>query len=342
MDGRLHDPEVGAAEGLLTGGGAFPTRIEEGEWLALTEAGAPGGGWDEETMYLSTPDVQPTGVRPLDRALGGGLSQAVTILGGAPGAGKTAMALQAAANVAASGRPVLYFTSELTYKDAWHRVASMRSLTQGHLQAVGFGQFPAMASLARRNIRVRRRDTGESEREATRMVMHTDPVAQALADCVESVRDRLAVVDNATGMGQVVALTARWRDIHPVVVVDYVQAYADHAKKEYEAVTEATGALRLMARDLHVPVLALTSLNRTMNAGDRPSMSWLRGSGQLEFDAHAIVILNGEKGMDAPDDCRVVSLSTVKNRTGACLEGPDAPLALLHGRFSAFESYETE
>jgi DNA repair protein RadA/Sms len=98
-----------------------------GEWNSLVEE-APetvfsqrhdlqGGGRAIALVGLDTdiplPERLPTGIAEFDRALGGGLvSGSATLIGGDPGIGKSTLLLQAAANVARSGRPVVYVSGE--------------------------------------------------------------------------------------------------------------------------------------------------------------------------------------------------------------------------------------
>ena len=77
----------------------------------------------------------------------------------------------------------------------------------------------------------------------------------------------------------------------PLVLVDYAQLLRSKAKTRYEQVTEISLALKGMAMDLNVPVIALSQLSRALEQREdkRPMMSDLRESGQLEQDADGVM-----------------------------------------------------
>jgi replicative DNA helicase len=85
-----------------------------------------------------------------------------------------------------------------------------------------------------------------------------------------------------------------------VIFVDYLQLVQKEGnEQEYQAVSRIVTALKLLAKALEVPVVALAQLNRSASDTDSESQSldsWLRGSGQIEQDADVILFLLGERG----------------------------------------------
>lgn len=81
-----------------------------------------------------------------------------------------------------------------------------------------------------------------------------------------------------------------------VIIVDYLQLLQSPAKGagRYEEVSELSRALKLMARELHVPVIALAQLSRQseQRPDKRPMMSDLRDSGSIEQDADVVLLLD--------------------------------------------------
>lgn len=102
------------------------------------------------------------------------------------------------------------------------------------------------------------------------------------------------------------------------VVVDYLQLISGASgAKRLEVVTEASRQLKLLARDLECPVIALSQLNRNSEArmDKRPAMSDLRESGAIEQDADVVLLLH--RDMDARSEAAgQFDLLVAKNRHG--------------------------
>lgn len=96
------------------------------------------------------------------------------------------------------------------------------------------------------------------------------------------------------------------RDRLDVVFIDYLQLIRNSNPKfsEYERVTYASSALKNIATDLNVTVIALSQLNRNISKYEEPDPSDLRSSGQIEQDANVILFayLPSEDELKNPDD----------------------------------------
>ncbi len=97
------------------------------------------------------------------------------------------------------------------------------------------------------------------------------------------------------------------------VVVDYIGLITDKSGRErsrYESVTEVSQQLKVLARDLNVPVVALAQLNRNVEGrkDGKPMMADLRDSGSLEQDADVVILLHREGNK--------INLDVAKNRHG--------------------------
>lgn len=97
------------------------------------------------------------------------------------------------------------------------------------------------------------------------------------------------------------------------VVVDYIGLITDKSGRErsrYESVTEVSQQLKVLARDLNVPVVALAQLNRNVEGrkDGKPMMADLRDSGSLEQDADVVILLHREGDK--------INLDVAKNRHG--------------------------
>jgi replicative DNA helicase len=110
-----------------------------------------------------------------------------------------------------------------------------------------------------------------------------------------------------------------------LIVVDYLQLVAPRTKSDnvVQQVTEISRGLKALARELKVPVLALSQLSREVDKMDRPAkLSDLRESGSIEQDADVVMFLSREKkdpnridtgGDDGPT---IVHLTVAKHRNG--------------------------
>jgi len=76
-----------------------------------------------------------------------------------------------------------------------------------------------------------------------------------------------------------------------LIVVDYLQLIEAPGRDPRERVGHAANALRILAKDTGIPVLALSQLRRPNSVNDRPSMIDLRESGEIEAHANTVLLL---------------------------------------------------
>lgn len=106
------------------------------------------------------------------------------------------------------------------------------------------------------------------------------------------------------------------------IVIDYLGLIADvqGGRSRYESMTYVSGALKGMAKDFDVPVIALAQLNRNVEGrkDSAPIMADLRDSGSIEQDADVVMLLHRRAGLNAVDenDLNVLSIQIAKNRHG--------------------------
>ena len=109
------------------------------------------------------------------------------------------------------------------------------------------------------------------------------------------------------------------------VVIDYLQLIESEGKSQQEKVTKITRSLKLMARELDCPVLALSQLSRDVEKreGDKkPIMADLRDSGSIEQDADIVMFLYREDYYNRQSERKgEADLIVAKNRSGATSEG---------------------
>jgi replicative DNA helicase len=111
-----------------------------------------------------------------------------------------------------------------------------------------------------------------------------------------------------------------------LIVVDYLQLITPRSNKSdnvVQQVTEISRGLKTLARELHVPVLALSQLSREVDKLDRsPKLSDLRESGSIEQDADVVMFLSRERkdpnqiDVGGPGAPSIVHLNVAKHRNG--------------------------
>lgn len=109
-----------------------------------------------------------------------------------------------------------------------------------------------------------------------------------------------------------------------VIFIDYLQLMKASRKKSFEnrhvEVSEITRGLKLLAKELSVPIIALSQLSRNVNENERPGLRDLKESGSIEQDADSVMLLyrpvsaTPQIGEKQPDNC--INIDIAKNRNG--------------------------
>lgn len=213
----------------------------------------------------------PTGIRDLDRLMGGLQSTDLVIVAGRPGMGKTSLATNITCNLADAGTPVGFFSLEMSGEQLATRVIAERAGVP--------------------SSRIRRGAISESE------YADLERAGRAIADYP-------VIIDQAGGISiaQLAIRARRMKRQHGIgaIVVDYIQLMAGSGKRRdanrVAEVTEITTGLKALAKDLGVPVIALSQLSREVEKRDdkRPRLSDLRESGSIEQDADVVLFVYRE------------------------------------------------
>lgn len=231
-------------------------------------------------------ELTPTPWLDLDHLIGGWRPGALYVIGARPGAGKTLIGLQSAAGLQKHGH-VLFSSLEMTRDEIQNRLIAQT------------------ASVALRTF-----ETEMQDQHWARITAHADELAASQIH-----------IDDRAGVGPMdirsSARTLARRGKLAAVVVDYLQLMSSprgDKRPRHEVVADYSRQLKLLAKELHVPVIALSQLNReSTGRGDgRPRISDLRESGAVEQDADVIVLLH--RADDHPEDLHV---GVGKNRHGA-------------------------
>ncbi len=267
-----------------------------------------------ETLHtlqkLSGPDADkykgiPTGFRLLDTVLTGMGRSDLIILAARPGMGKTSFALNIASNVAERERvPVALFSLEMTKDQLTNRILSAKA---------------GVDSQSFRTGRLTADDWND------------------LAIASESLHDAPIYLDDTSGI-TLAEMKAKIRRINQnpknpnigLVIIDYLQLMTGSGKSEsrVQEISAITRGLKIMAKELNVPIIALSQLSRSVeklgaNSSKRPQLSDLRDSGSIEQDADCVLFLYREayyasqrSEEDGPVNENLAECIVAKNRHG--------------------------
>jgi replicative DNA helicase len=235
------------------------------------------------------PDVNflPTGWPSVDDKLNGGLRPGhLMIVGARPSVGKSFVATGIAKHVASRGEPVLFHSLEMSADELTDRV--MSSVAQVNLSTLNSG----------------RADSHDLDR---------------LGDRIGDVLEWPLHIDDRSNI-TLAGISGRARDMArrgrlSLVVVDYLQLItpADRRVNREQQVAALSRGLKLLAKELDVPVVALAQLNRGAK-DERPTMAHLRESGSIEADADEILLLHRSEEDRASGLLEVI---IYKNRHGS-------------------------
>ena len=258
----------------------------------------------------------PTGFGLLDRIMTGLNRSDLILLAARPGMGKTSFALNIAANVAIkSGKKVAIFSLEMSREQLVERIMSSDALIAG----------PKMR-------------TGElSPQEWVR-----------LAACARELAKAPILVDDTAAI-TVPEMKARLRRIRDVrlVIIDYLQLMSGSGMRNenrVQVISEITRSLKVMAKEMNVPVLVLSQLSRQteIRSEKRPVLSDLRDSGSIEQDADIVLFLYRDAYYNRDtEEQNIAECIVAKNRhgeTGATKLVWDGT----HTRFTNMEYYRDE
>ncbi len=235
----------------------------------------------------------PTGFPDIDNLLAGLQNSDLIILAARPSIGKTTFALDIARNVALSGRAVGIFSLEMSAGQLVQRMLSAESRVDAWAIRTGHGLTSANFS--------------------------------TLQDAASRLQKAPIYIDDQAGNSIVKmrAVARRLKSEHglALIVIDYLQLI--HASKNYDnmvnQITEISRALKQLARELDVPVLALSQLSRAIETrGGKPRLSDLRDSGSIEQDADVVMFLHREdRYKDQAEKDNIVEVLIEKHRNGA-------------------------
>ncbi|KKP72378.1 MAG: Replicative DNA helicase, partial [Candidatus Nomurabacteria bacterium GW2011_GWB1_35_20] len=235
----------------------------------------------------------PTGFRDLDNALSGLQKSDLIIIAARPSMGKTTLALDIARiSSITHDKSVLIFSLEMSSQQLVDRMLSAQSRVNAW------------------NLRTGRLS---SDREFSQLRDSLDKLAKAKI-----------YIDDQPG-NSIVRMKALSRRLKAekgldLIVVDYLQLMT--TSQNYDSmvnqVTEISRSLKSLAKELNVPVLALSQLSRAVESrGGKPRLSDLRDSGSIEQDADVVMFIHREdKNKDESEKTNIAEILIEKHRNG--------------------------
>jgi len=235
----------------------------------------------------------PTGFRDLDTMLSGFQPSDLIILAARPSVGKTTLALDMARmSATVHNKAILIFSLEMSSQQLVDRMLSAESRVNAW------------------NLR-----TGK---------LNGDQDFTQLRDSLDKLSKAKIYIDDQPG-NSIVRMKATSRRVKAekgldMIVVDYLQLMT--TSKNYDSmvnqVTEISRSLKSLAKELDVPVIALSQLSRAVESrGGKPRLSDLRDSGSIEQDADVVMFIHREdKGKDESEQTNIAEILIEKHRNG--------------------------
>ncbi len=267
-----------------------------------------------DVLHQSDGDITgiPTGYNEFDKLTAGLQPGELIVIAGRPSMGKTTLALNIAENAAIGSKvPTAIFSMEMPSQQlAFRMISSLGRVDQTHLRT---GRFP---------------DEDWSRINTAVQLMSEAPI----------------FIDDTPGLSptEIRARSRRLQREHGLglIVVDYLQLMEVPGSKENRAteISEISRSLKALAKELSLPVIALSQLNRSVEQRNdkRPVMSDLRESGAIEQDADLILFIYREEvyNQDTPRK-GIADIAIAKQRNGPI---GDFPLTFV-GRYTKFENW---
>ena len=239
----------------------------------------------------------PMGFSKIDEITSGLNRSDLILIGARPAMGKTSFALNIARNVSMTGKKVIFFSLEMSNEQLAARVLSTEARVESNKLRSGDISSEEWVRLA------------EATDRLTRCNLYFDDTASITVPEIKSKIKRAKDVD--------------------CIIIDYLGLMESAKKKEnrVQEVTEITRSLKMLAKDLKIPVVVCAQLSRgpekNGKSSNRPMLSDLRDSGSIEQDADIVMMLYREgyyknSAQNADEiDMTQADVDIAKNRHGS-------------------------
>ncbi|AEF82484.1 replicative DNA helicase [Leadbettera azotonutricia] len=238
----------------------------------------------------------PSGFDALDALTSGFQKAELIVIGARPGMGKTAIALTMASNISMGKKktPAAFFSLEMSDQSLMLRIIS------------------AEAKIDSQKLRTGKFDSSD----IPNIWAATDRIHQAPLYIVDM--PHMTILDI-----QAMARMLRTQEKVEIIFIDYIGLIGSDNPKlaRYELISEVSRSLKGLARELDIPIVALSQLRREAEK-EKPNLSDIRESGSIEQDADMVMFINRDRELEktaeeqAQAEGQVVQLILAKNRNG--------------------------
>ncbi|SPT74528.1 Replicative DNA helicase [Arcanobacterium haemolyticum] len=278
-------------------------------------------GLVEELEMNSARDGQlaglSTGFHDLDKVLLGLRPNQMIIVAARPGMGKTTLAMDFCRHIAIQeNKPVAFFSLEMNRNELAMRMLAAES-----------------------EVWLSKLISGELEQRDWERISRT----------LERVNQAPLYVDDSPNltMMEIRSKARRMRQQHGIqlIVIDYLQLLTSGGRSpesRQQEVSEFSRSIKLLAKELEIPIIAIAQLNRETERRDskKPQVSDLRESGSLEQDADVVILINRPKDRDEMGALPPAQVIVGKNRSGPTSDDIELEFQGSLTRFANYASAE--
>lgn len=261
-----------------------------------------------------------TGISSLNTMLGGWRKQQLVYIAARPGMGKTGLLITSARAALKANKRVVFFSMEMGDESVAQRMIAQQYDLDVYL--IGKGRL-------------------------------IDAEMSKFTDGIEWIRNltdsgQLTIFENSHLTASQIHSHAKKlyaRDLCDVVFVDYVQLMSGRGENRAQEVSDCSRGLKMIAQDLHIPVVAAAQLNRDIEkrGNPKPVLSDLKESGSLEQDGDIVVFIwnnskDGEKVANAQIDPAFLTVAKHRNgKVGDLVDKGGSPLVQFVRKSTKFE-----
>lgn len=237
-----------------------------------------------------------TGYLDLDKIIEGLHEQELTLLGARPGVGKTAFSLQMAEHIAKKGVYVYFVSLEMSRKQLGNRIIAREAEIDSHVLRMGWLTEENFAKI----------------NEVAGNVADIKMCIDSESTTIQDIEDKANELKQEKDLG--------------LIVIDYLQLLKSRNKftNREQEVADISRRLKLLSKQLDIPVVALCQLNRETEKRRRPLLADLRESGSLEQDADNVIFLYVDDEEKVKNRIIDVEVIVAKQRNGPTRNGKDS------------------
>ena len=244
---------------------------------------------DLDEKYKKRNDLSyRTGYLELDNIIEGLHEQEFTIIAARPGIGKTAFALQMAEHIAKKGKYTYFVSLEMSAKQLGYRTISRKANIDSH------------------KLRMAWLEDSDFEK-----IVNVAGKVSEIKMCIDTESTTIQNIENRANELKIE------KDLG-LVIIDYLQLLKSKTKfsNREQEVADISRKLKILSKNLNIPVVALCQLNRETEKRKEPILADLRESGSLEQDADNVIFLSVDEDEEVKNRIINVNVKIAKQRNG--------------------------